>query len=52
MHRYRADRALGATRRNEEFEAADDDPRVKSGYVTRLDGNNVPPEVAAALADG
>lgn len=50
--RYRADRALGATRRGEEFEADDSDPRVRSGYVTALDGDNVPDEVKAALADG
>lgn len=49
---WRADRALGATRRGEQFEADDSDPRVKSGYCSLVGGDEVPEAVAAALADG
>lgn len=46
--RYRATRGLGRVRRGDVFEAADDDPRVLSGYVERLD-NDAPDDVKAAL---
>jgi len=50
MRRYKATRAIGSTRRGEEFEATLADPRVKSGYVELLDGEaNVPQAVKDAL---
>lgn len=47
--RYRADRAMGRLRRGEVFEADDTHPAVRSGYVTLVEDQDVPAEVAAAL---
>jgi hypothetical protein len=49
LKRYRTLTAIGKLRRNEEFEASPDDPRVKSGWVREVGTDGVPADVADAL---